>query len=240
VAVAKHGNRAITSRSGSAQVLEALGVNLGVTGGTQTRCLDEAGICFCFAPQHHPAMKHVMPVRLELGFRTIFNLLGPLTNPAGAQRQLIGVPSTELADTIAQVLRELEAEHVMLVHSRLPDGTPLGELTTFGPTSVSELHNGMIKSYQVDPSNLGLSFGVPDAVTVDSPQQSADMIRKVLSGEHGPARDIVALNAAAALKIAGLVDSLNNGLDLAREVIDSGSAQQTLDRLVHITQEDKR
>src|SRR5690606_23819214 len=157
VVVAKHGNRAITSRSGSSQALETLGVKLQVSGETLTRCLDEVGFCFCFAPSHHPAMKHAAPIRAELGIRTIFNLIGPLTNPAGATRQLIGVPTAALTATFAEVLRELAAEHAMIVHSTLPDGRPLGELTNFGPTIAHELHRGMIKSITIDPADLGVS-----------------------------------------------------------------------------------
>ena len=236
VVVAKHGNRAVTSRSGSAQVLETLGVKLQVAGDTLTRCLDEAGICFCFAPVHHQAMKHAMPIRQELGFRTLFNLVGPLTNPAGVTRQVIGVPTLELTDTIAQAMNLLGAEHVMIVHSQLPSGSGVGELTTFGPSQVSELHHSMIKSYQVDPEAMGLSFSLPSSVTVDSVQASANLIRSVLAGQAGPARDIVALNAAAALKIAGLADELPQGLDMAMNAIQSGAAQAALDTLVKVTQ----
>ncbi len=238
VAVAKHGNRAVTSRSGSSQVLEALGVRIAVSNETLTRCLDEAGLCFCFAPAHHSAMKHAMPIRLELGFRTIFNLVGPLTNPAGAKRQLIGVPTLELTDTIAQAMQQLDAEHVMIVHCVMPDDGGIGELTTFGPSQVSELHNGMIKSYQVDPEALGLPFSLPDSITIVTPDDSASIIRGVLDGKHGPARDIVALNAAAALKIAGVADDLPRGLDLALDAIDSGAAKAALEKLAATTQAD--
>ncbi len=235
VCVAKHGNRAVTSRSGSSQVLEALGVKLDVTPETITRCLDEAGIGFCFAPAHHGAMKHAMPVRQALGFRTIFNLLGPLTNPAGVTRQVIGVPTLELVQTIASVLVELGAEHAMTVHSRMSDGRGLGELTTFGPNQVAEVHNGMIQSSQVDPETLGLSFGLESSVTVDSPAESAAMVERVLSGASGPARDIVRLNTAAALLVADVVEDLTEGLDHATEAIDSGTAREALDKLVAIT-----
>ena len=239
VAVAKHGNRAITSKSGSAEVLEVLGVKLIVSGDTLTRCLDEAGVCFCFAQCHHPAMKHVAPVRKELGITTIFNLLGPLTNPAGARRQLIGVPTPELTATFASVLRELGADHAMVVHSKLPDGRPLGELTNFGPSFAHEVQHGMIKSMSIDPADLGLPFAIPESVMVSDARQSADVVRRVLEGEHGPARDIVRLNAAAAMLVAGLVKSLPEGLELAAESIDSGRAKQTLETLVALTQADQ-
>ena len=169
LAVAKHGNRSVTSKSGSSNVLEQLGVNLMATPGQQTRCLDEAGMCFCFAPAHHPAMKHAGPVRAALGFATLFNLIGPLTNPAGARRQLIGVPSPAAADLLAQALLRLDAQRVLLVHSVLPNGTPLGELTTFGPAQAVEVHQGQIKTYPIDPSALGLPVAAPESVTVADP-----------------------------------------------------------------------
>jgi anthranilate phosphoribosyltransferase len=237
VGVAKHGNRAITSRSGSAQVLQSLGVNLQVPPEALTRCLDEVGICFCFAPAHHPAMKYAAPVRQELGIRTIFNLLGPLTNPAGALRQLIGVPTAELTQTFASVLRELGADHAMIVHSTLPDGRPLGELTNFGPSVAHELNHGMIKSIVIDPANLGVPFALPESVSVKDADDSARMVRKVLAGEAGAARDIVRLNAAAALIVAGLVRNMSDGVDMATDAIDSGAARQTLDALVTLTRE---
>lgn len=237
VCVAKHGNRAVTSKSGSSQVLEALGVKIDVTPDTITRCMDEAGIGFCFAPAHHGAMKHAMPIRQALGFRTVFNLLGPLTNPAGATRQVIGVPTLELVQTIASVMVELEADHAMIVHSQLPDGRGLGELTTFGPNQIAEVRHGMIQSSQVDPETLGLSFGLESSVTVESPAQSAAMVERVLSGASGPARDIVRLNTAAALVVADLVEDLIEGLDRATEAIDSGAARAALDKLVAVTNE---
>ncbi len=238
VTVAKHGNRAITSRSGSAQVLESLGVKLQVAPTTITRCLDEAGIGFCFAPSHHKAMKHAMPIRQSLGFRTIFNLLGPLTNPAGARRQLIGVPSRELTQTIAEVLCRLDAEHAIIVHSESPDANGLGELTTFGPNHICELRHGTLKTHQLDPESLGLPFAVPGSLTVDGPDQSAALVRQVLEGRHGPARDIVALNAAAALLVAGVAKNYQDGLDQACQAIDNKTAARALDRLISLTQAD--
>ena len=235
VVVAKHGNRSVTSRSGSSNVLEQLGVKLDVSGPTLTRCLEEAGMCFCFAPQHHPAMKHAGPVRAALGFRTIFNLLGPLTNPAGAPRQLIGVPSTEVGHLMAEALLRLDAQRALLVHTRMPDGHSLGELTTFGPATAIEVHHDMTRQYPIDPVGLGLPFAIPDSVTIQSPADSARIVTRVLERQHGPARDIVSLNAAAALQVADAVDSLEEGLDLATQAIDRGDAKAVLDRLVELT-----
>jgi anthranilate phosphoribosyltransferase len=235
VAVAKHGNRSVTSRSGSSNVLERLGVNLQAPPEVLTRCLDEAGMCFCFAPAHHPAMKHAGPVRAALGFRTIFNLIGPLTNPAGARRQLIGVPSPEVAEMLAQALIRLDAQRCLLVHTVLPDGHSLGELTTFGPATAQEVHHGMVKAYSIDPATLGLPFALPDSVAIESPDDSAAIVQHVLDAKHGPARDIAALNAAAALLVADVAESMSQGLDLAVAAIDDGSAKQVLERLVELT-----
>ncbi|QDU32185.1 Anthranilate phosphoribosyltransferase [Poriferisphaera corsica] len=233
--VAKHGNRAITSRTGSSQVLEILGVNLVAPPETITQCLDEAGIGFCFAPAHHSAMRHAMPVRQSLGFRTLLNLIGPLTNPAMVTRQLVGVPSPQLLETIATVLDNLGAKHAMIVHSELPDGSRLGEMTAFAPTQIAELHNGMVKHHNLDPQQFGLPFAVPESIEVDSPQQSAELIRDVLAGKHGPARDIVLLNAAAALIIGGVAKDFPTGLEMSAESIDSGAATIALEKLVQIT-----
>lgn len=245
VAVAKHGNKSVTSSSGSSQALEALGVKLRVAGSTLTRCLDDAGLCFCFAVAHHPAMKHVAAVRRELGFRTLFNILGPLTNPAGAQRQLLGVFSADLTEPIARVLHELGSQHAMVVHG-LPydeasaDGQSGGfdELITAGTNRVSHLRHGTVQTYEIDPASLGLAIGHPASLRVGSPQGSADMIQSVLAGQHGPARDIVALNTAAALLVADVVDDLSQGLQLAAEAIDSKAAAAVLKKLVQITQAD--
>ncbi|MEM7627329.1 MAG: anthranilate phosphoribosyltransferase [Planctomycetota bacterium] len=235
VAVAKHGNRSVTSRSGSSNVLEQLGVNLQPAPDVLTRCLDEAGMCFCFAPAHHPAMKHAGSVRAALGFRTIFNLVGPLTNPAGARRQLIGVPSPDVCELIAEALLRLDAEWCLLVNSILPDGRSLGELTTFGPTQATELNHGLIKSYPIDPATLGLPFAVPDAVTIETPADSARLVMRVLDNDAGPARDIVLLNAAAALLVAAAAESLEHGLELAATAVADGAAKRVLDQLVALT-----
>jgi len=243
VAVAKHGNRAVTSKSGSSQVLEVLGVKIHVSGETLTRCLDEVGLCFCFARAHHPAMKHVAAVRQELGFRTIFNLLGPLTNPAGAKRQVIGVFLSDLTEPLAKVLLELGSEHVMVVHGRLYNEQGqqthgLDELTTSGTSQISELRDGQVHTYELDPATLGLAIGHPAALRVDSPQESAELIRAVMSGQHGPARDIVCLNAAAALVVGGVAKDLSEGLQLADQAIDAKAALSVLDKLVAVTQAD--
>lgn len=238
VGVAKHGNRAVTSASGSSQVLETLGVKLLVSPQTLTRCLDEAGFCFCFAPAHHPATKFASPVRAELGFRTIFNLLGPLTNPAGARSQVMGVPRLELTEPIAQVLQRLDAEQAMVVHSLLPAGGGMGELMTTGPTRVSHLRQGRIDSYDVEPESLGLPLAELEDLCVEGPQASARMVEEVLAGQEGPARDIVLLNAAAALLVADLVNDLSQGLQLAAQAIDNGDAQRALQTVIQITQAD--
>lgn len=249
VVVAKHGNRAVTSRSGSSQVLETLGVKLAVNGPTLTKCLDEAGICFCFAPSHHPAMKHAAKVRKELGFRTIFNLLGPLTNPAGARRQVIGVYAVHLTELIAQVLLQLGAEHAMVVHGVQSAGASgraisaaggaLDELTTSGSSRISEVVGGQVNTYEVDPTTLGMALGHPASIWADGPESSAKIIRAVLDGAPGPARDVVCLNAAAALVVAGLADELTDGLQLAGAAIDSGAAAGALKKLSQISSADE-
>ena len=241
VAVAKHGNRSITSKSGSSQVLEMLGVNVEVSPDTLTHCLSEIGICFCFAPCHHPAMKHAAPVRQELGIRTIFNLLGPLTNPAGARRQLIGVPTAAMTQLFADVLRELDAEHAMVVHSTLPDGRPLGELTSFGPTHAHELHRDAIRSMTIDPADHGIEAASLEDVTVSGPEESALKVRQVLSDDPQAkaARDIVRLNAAAALIVADLARDMAQGLEMATEALDDGRAARVLDELARLTQADQ-
>jgi len=237
--VAKHGNRSVTSKSGSSQVLETLGVTLAVDDATLTRCLDEAGICFCFAPAHHPAMKHAAPVRAALGFRTLFNLVGPLTNPAGARRQLMGVYDPKLTEPLAEVLQRLGAVHAMVVHGEIPGGghtvSGLDELSTCGTTRVTELRDDAIRTFTEDATALGLPFSHPSSLRVDGPDASAALIRKVLDGQHGPARDIVCLNAAAALVVGGAAGELREGVEAAADVIDSGAAAKTLETLVALT-----
>lgn len=229
--VAKHGNRSVTSSSGSSQVLEALGVKLQATAEILSRCLAEARICFCFAPSHHPAMKYAAPVRQQLGFRTIFNLLGPLTNPAGARRQLMGVYDPSLTQTIAQVLRTLGAHNAMVVH-----GSGLDELTIADTSRITTLRDGKIDTETITPEDLGLPRAPLDSIRVANVAESAAAIRSILSGKRGPHRDIACLNAAAALVVAGVARSLPVGLQQAYESIDSGAARATLEQLARITQ----
>lgn len=241
IAVAKHGNRSVTSKSGSSQVLEALGVKLSVDSSTLTRCLDEVGLCFCFAPAHHPAMKYAAPVRSDLGFRTIFNILGPMTNPAGARRQLIGVFSPDLTELLATVLSRLGCDHAMVVHGTFLErfgGGAIDELSTCGLSNVSYVHNENVHSEIFDPIALNLPYANPNSLRVDSVQASADVIRSILAGEQGPARDIVTLNSAAALVVAGLANDLVTGLQLASDAIDCNAAKNLLKRLVQVTQTD--
>jgi len=226
--VAKHGNRTNTRASGSANVLAALGVNIECDAATEARCLQEAGMCFSFAIKHHPAMKYAAPVRKQLGVRTIFNVLGPLTNPAGARRQVMGVPSDELTATIAGVLRELGAVRAMVVHSA--DG--LDEISTTAPTKAAEVLDGGIILRDINTTDLGLPRAKLSDLLVESPEESAEVIRQVLGGEVGPARDITVVNAAAAIVVAGLADDLPDGLILAARSIDSGAAARALGKLV--------
>ena len=228
VKVVKHGNRSASSKSGSADVLEKLGVKLELTPQQMKRCLDTAGFCFAFARAHHPAMKYVAPARTALGIPTIFNLLGPLTNPARARHQLLGVFAPELTDRLATVLRELGSERAWVVHA--DDG--LDELSTIGPTRVSELKAGDVHTWSLDPAKLGLPYARLSDLQVNSVEESADVIRRVMAGGSGPTRDIVALNAAAALLVAGRGEDLPAALRLAEEAIESGAAQKTLEALV--------
>lgn len=241
VVVAKHGNRSVTSRSGSSQVLEALGVKLQVSGATLTRCLEEAGICFCFAPAHHPAMRHAAPVRADLGFRTLFNLVGPLTNPAGVRRQVVGVFRPELTEILAEVLAALGRERALVVHGQLPAGQAggavgLDELSCCGPSRVTEVRGTNLHTEAFDPTAWGLPLGHPAALFAQDAEDSAAIIRRVLAGEHGPCRDIVAINAGAALRVADLAADFREGIDQAMAAIDSGAAARTLDRLITFSQ----
>lgn len=237
MAVAKHGNRAVTSQSGSSQVFDVLGVNLDVQPSTLSRCLEEAGLCFCFAPSHHPAMKHAIAVRRELGFPTIFNVLGPLTNPAGARHQVLGVFSPDLTEPIAHVLKELGTQRAMVVCGRCADGV-LDELTTTGSTQITQLDGDRITTMQLDVTTLGLALTDPHELQADSPQTSAEVIRGLLAGRRGAPRDIVCLNAAAALFVADLAEDLATGIQLAADAIDGGTAATVLQMLVEITQAD--
>ena len=231
VPVAKHGNKSVSSKSGSADVLAALGVNLDVGPAVVSKAIEEAGVGFMFAPKHHSAMRHVAPIRAELGIRTIFNLLGPLANPAGTKFQVIGVFSRDWIVPLAQVLSNLGSERVWVVHGS--DG--LDELTTTGPTFVAELKNGSVTTFEVTPEDAGLPEAPPDDLTGGDAQENAKAIADVLSGQPGAFRDIVILNAAAALVVAGKAEGLSAGARMAAEAIDSGAARKALDDLVRIT-----
>ncbi len=228
VKVAKHGNRTSTRASGSANVLDALGVNLDAPPETLTRCLQQAGVCFCFAIKHHPAMKYAVPVRKQLAVRTIFNLLGPLTNPAGAKRQVMGVFDPALTETVAQVLGTLGATRAMVLHAE--DG--LDELSITAPTKVSEYAGGKVTTRTVTPEDVGLERAKLKDLLVESAEQSAEVIRGVLAGQAGPARQMVLLNAAGALTVADKAGDLPAGLEVAAESIDSGAAREALETLI--------
>jgi len=229
--VAKHGGRAVSSQSGSADVLEALGVNLALTPGQVAQSIREIGVGFMFAPSHHPAMKYAAPVRKELGMRTILNILGPLTNPAGAPNQVMGVFHSDLVGIQARVLKMLGSRHVMVVHGE--DG--LDEISLSGPTTVAELKHDFITEYQVEPRQFGLETAPVEAIQVEGPDASKAMLLSVLEGQPGPAQDIVVLNAAAALYVAGLAKDVWGGIALAREAISNGKARSKLDELVAFT-----
>ena len=231
VPVAKHGNKSVSSKSGSADVLAVLGVNLDVGPQIVSKAIEEAGVGFMFAPKHHSAMRHVGPVRAELGMRTIFNLLGPLANPAGAKHQVIGVFSRDWIVPLAEVLSNLGSSHVWVVHGS--DG--LDELTTTGPTFVAELKDGSVTTFEVTPGDAGLEQASPQDLSGGDAEENAKAIDAVLSGKPSAFRDIVVLNAAAALIVAGKAEGLLQGAKLAAEAIDSGAARKSLDDLVAIT-----
>jgi anthranilate phosphoribosyltransferase len=231
VRVAKHGNRSVSSRCGSADVFEALGVNVAAPPAGVERCLAEAGIAFFFAPTFHPSMRHAAPTRKELGIRTAFNLLGPLTNPAGASRQLVGVPRPELTELVARSLALLGSERAWVVHGA--DG--LDEISTTGYTKVSECRDGAVNTFYVHPSDFKLPKATPAALRGGEAAENAAVARAVLAGERGPARDIVVLNAAASLLIAGTVSTIREGLDQAEQALDDGRAAVVLERLVRVS-----
>jgi anthranilate phosphoribosyltransferase len=231
VPVAKHGNRSISSRSGSADVLTALGVNIECGPETIARCLEECGLGFMFAPAHHPAMRHVAHVRKELGTRTIFNLLGPLANPASTKYQVVGVFAEEWVEPVANVLGLLGVERAWVVHGA--DG--LDELTTTGISHVAALDAGKVMTFKVSPKNAGLPEAKPEDLTGGDAAENAAHLRAVLQGNQGPLRNIVLLNAAAALLVAGKAKSLRGGVALAEESIDSGKAKAVLDALVKLS-----
>jgi anthranilate phosphoribosyltransferase len=231
VPVAKHGNRALSSRSGAADVLQALGVKIDLAPDQVGRCIREAGIGFMFAPAHHPAMKNVGPTRVELGTRTIFNLLGPLSNPASVKRQMIGTFSKHWIEPMAQVLNNLGSQCVWVVHGS--DG--LDEITTSGPTSVAALENGEVRTFEVTPEDAGLARVKPEALRGGDGEQNAKALLDVLKGKPGPYRDVSILNAAAALIVAGNAKDLKEGAALAAKAIDSGEAEGRLDRLIAVS-----
>jgi len=230
--VAKHGGRSVSSTCGSADVLEALGVNVNQTPEQVASCVNQIGVGFMFAPNHHSAMKHSAPVRRELGVRTMFNLLGPLTNPANAKRQVMGVFSAALTSKLAHVLQQLGSEHVMVVCGA--DG--MDEISFAGDTFVAELKNGQVREYTVNPKQFGLGLHDVASIKVADASASKAMILDVLAGKAGAARDIVLLNAGAAIYVAGLVDSLQDGIAKAAETLDSGKARQKLEQLIAMTQ----
>ncbi|MFD1190549.1 anthranilate phosphoribosyltransferase [Phenylobacterium conjunctum] len=228
--VAKHGNRAMSSKSGTADVLTELGVDIAAPSAVQLKALDEAGVCFMFAPAHHGAMRHVSPIRAELGFRTIFNLLGPLTNPAGAKRQVLGVFADRWVEPLARVLGALGAERAWVVH-----GGGMDEMTITGETSVAEWRDGQVRLFTITPEAVGLPRGALADITGGSPVENALALRDMLGGKTGAYRDIVLLNAAAAFLVGDRVETLREGVELAAKVIDDGSALAALDTLARIT-----
>ena len=228
--VVKHGNRSVSSRCGSADVLAALGVGLTPAPELQARIVEEVGIAFFFAPNYHPAMKHVMTARQEIGCRTIFNILGPLANPAGAQAQVLGVYRSDLTGTLADVLRMLGLTRAMVVH-----GSGLDEITTTGDTIIAELSNGAIQTYSIRCNTYGIEPAQPADLTGGDAQQNARIIRNILEAERGAARDIVLMNAGAAIYVGGLARDLHEGIRLAASSIDSGNAAARLDALVDAT-----
>lgn len=228
--VAKHGTRAVSSKSGSSDVLASLGVNIGATPAQQRKALDVAGICFLFAPAHHGAMRHVLPIRQELGFRTVFNLLGPLSNPAGARRQVLGVYEGRWVEPLARVLGALGAIRAWVVH-----GEGLDEMTTTGTTQVAEWRDGKVRLFNVTPEAVGLPRATIEDLRGGDPAENAEALRIVLSGGTGPYRDVVLLNAAAAFLVADKVETLREGIDLASASIDGGAARRALDNLIDAT-----
>jgi len=229
--VAKHGNRSVSSKSGSADLLEAAGVSLDLTPEQVAQCVNEVGVGFMFAPKHHGAMKHAIGPRREMGVRTIFNVLGPLTNPAGAPNQVLGVFGDDWLKPLAQVLAKLGSEHVLVVHAE--DG--LDEISIGALTHVAELKNGKVSTYSVKPEDFGIKRGSVADIAVDSVEASLRMVEAALSNEPGPARDIVTLNAGAAIYAAGLASSLKAGVEKAQATIASGAAQEKLNALVALS-----
>ena len=233
VPVAKHGNRAVSSRCGSADLFRALGVTVDAPPAVVERCLDECGIAFLFAPTFHPSMRHAAPARRDLGVRTVFNLLGPLTNPAGVTRQLVGVARSEHTDLLARALVELGSERAWVAHGA--DG--LDEVSTTGYTKISECRDGTVRTFYLHPNDFGLPLADPATLRAESPEESTAIARAVLAGDAGPQRDMVLANAAAGLLIMERVDSLVEGVGMAAAALDDGRAQDRLTRLMAVSSE---
>lgn len=233
VKVAKHGNRSISSKCGSADVLESLGVNIELDPSKVKKCVDEIDIGFMFAPRFHSSMKNVAMTRRELGIRTIFNILGPLTNPAMVKNQVLGVFDGNLTEQMARVLQNLGSRHAMVVHGL--DG--LDEITTTTKTKVSELKNNRINTYYIDPKDFGLPLGKTEDLVGGYPEENADIFLKILKGENGSRRNIVLLNAGAAIYVGGKADSLSTGIEKARKTIDEGLALEKLNQFIKLSQE---
>ena len=229
--VAKHGGRSVSSKSGSADVLESLGVNLNQTPQQVAQGISQIGVGFMFAPNYHSAMKYAAPVRRELGVRTLFNILGPLTNPAGAENQVIGVFNAELVGTITRVLQQLGSHHVMVVHGE--DG--LDEITIAGETRIGELKHGEVSEYTIRPEDFGMKVSAIETIQVENSEQSRAVLQSVLDNQPGPALDIVLLNAGAAIYVSGVAGTLQEGVERARAAVESGDAKEKLRQLVEIT-----
>ena len=235
VPVAKHGNRALSSKSGAADALTALGINIDLSPERIGACIREAGIGFMFAPNHHAAMRHVGPSRVELGTRTVFNLLGPLCNPAGVKHYMLGVFAREWVEPIAHALHALGAETAWVVHGSFGDSAGLDEISSTGTSTVAELKHGAVRAFQIEPEEFGIERATPDQLIGGSPQENANALRHVLEGKLGPFRDVVVANAAAALMVAGRASLTGEAADLARESIASGKALKALERLVEVS-----
>ena len=231
IPVAKHGNRALSSKSGAADVLMSLGVKIDLTPAEVGGCIADAGIGFMFAPAHHPAMKNVGPTRVELGTRTIFNLLGPLSNPANVKRQLVGVFSRQWIEPLAQVLKNLGSESAWVVHGS--DG--LDEITTSGPTAVAALESGQVRTFEISPADIGIAPAKPEALRGGDADHNTAALKDVLNDKPSAYRDVAVMNAAAALVVAGAAKTLQDGAEMARKALSSGAARAKLDRLIIVS-----